>query len=92
MLELGERTADAHRDAGRLAAAAATLLIAVGDQGGVVGAAAIAAGLPEEAVRYARDAEGAADLASSCLEPGTVVLVKASRGLGLDRVVEALRR
>ena len=92
MLELGERTADAHREAGRLAAAAATLLIAVGDQGGVVGAAAIAAGLPEEAVRYARDAEGAADLASSCLEPGTVVLVKASRGLGLDRVVEALRR
>jgi UDP-N-acetylmuramyl pentapeptide synthase len=48
--------------------------------------------LPEEAVRYARDAEGAADLAGSRLEPGTVVLVKASRGLGLDRVVEALRR
>ncbi len=92
MLELGERTQAAHRAAGRLAAGAATLLIAVGDQGGTVGAAAVAAGLPASAVAYARDADGAADLAGSRLEPGTVVLVKASRGLGLDRVVERLRR
>jgi len=92
MLELGERTEDAHREAGRLAAGAATLLIAVGDQVAIMGAAAVAAGLPSSAVAYARDADAAADLAGPHLEPGTAVLVKASRGLGLDRVVERLRR
>jgi UDP-N-acetylmuramoyl-tripeptide--D-alanyl-D-alanine ligase len=70
MLELGDRTAAAHREAGRCAAGAATRLIAVGSQ--------------------AEDAERAADLAIPHLHSGIVVLVKASRGIGLDSVVERL--
>jgi UDP-N-acetylmuramoyl-tripeptide--D-alanyl-D-alanine ligase len=37
------------------------------------------------------DAAAAADLLADALEPGDTVLVKGSRGVGLERVVEALR-
>jgi UDP-N-acetylmuramoyl-tripeptide--D-alanyl-D-alanine ligase len=90
MLELGDRTLSAHREAGRQAAGAATRLIAVGEHAGVVVAAALAAGMPAAAVTQAGDADGAAELALPLLGPGTVVLVKGSRGIGLDRVVERL--
>ncbi len=91
MLELGDRTLSAHREAGRLVAGSATRLIAVGEHAEVVAAAAIAAGMPAAAVARAGDAAGAAELALPLLRPGTVVLVKGSRGIGLDRVVERLR-
>ncbi|MGO8686939.1 MAG: UDP-N-acetylmuramoyl-tripeptide--D-alanyl-D-alanine ligase [Candidatus Dormibacteria bacterium] len=90
MLELGDRTVAAHREAGRRAAAAATRLIAVGGQAGIVAGSAVAAGMPRAAVQQAEDAERAADLAVPHLGPETVVLVKASRGIGLDEAVERL--
>jgi UDP-N-acetylmuramoyl-tripeptide--D-alanyl-D-alanine ligase len=90
MLELGDRTLAAHREAGRRAAGAATRLIAVGSQAEVVAGAAVAAGMPAAAVDRAEDAERAADLALPLLGPGTVVLVKGSRGIGLETVVERL--
>jgi UDP-N-acetylmuramoyl-tripeptide--D-alanyl-D-alanine ligase len=92
MLELGDRTLAAHREAGRRAAGAATRLIAVGSQAGVIAGSAVAAGMPAAAVEEAEDAERAADLALPRLGPGSVVLVKASRGIGLDAVVERLLR
>jgi UDP-N-acetylmuramoyl-tripeptide--D-alanyl-D-alanine ligase len=90
MLELGDRTLAAHREAGRQAAGAATRLIAVGEQAEVVAAAAVAAGMPSSAVVQAADADGAAELALPLLRPGSVVLVKGSRGIGLERVVKRL--
>jgi len=87
---LGDRTLAAHREAGRRAAVAATRLIAVGAQAAVVAGAAVAAGMPGAAVAQAEDAGQAAELALPLLGPGTVVLVKGSRGIGLDAVVESL--
>ncbi|MDP9148622.1 MAG: UDP-N-acetylmuramoyl-tripeptide--D-alanyl-D-alanine ligase, partial [Myxococcota bacterium] len=43
-------------------------------------------------VVMARDAEGAARVAVERVRSGDVVLVKASRSVGADRVVEALSR
>ena len=40
--------------------------------------------------RWAPDAEAAAAEAAELVQPGDVVLVKASRALGLERVAEAL--
>jgi UDP-N-acetylmuramoyl-tripeptide--D-alanyl-D-alanine ligase len=40
--------------------------------------------------RWAPEAETAADKATELVLPGDVVLVKASRALGLERVAEAL--
>jgi len=90
MLELGDRTLAAHREAGRRAAVAATRLIAVGAQAALVAGAAVAAGMPGAAVAQAEDADQAAALALPLIGPGTVVLVKGSRGIGLEAVVERL--
>jgi UDP-N-acetylmuramoyl-tripeptide--D-alanyl-D-alanine ligase len=85
MLELGEESADRHREIGQLAAELGfDLVIAVGP-----GAAAIADGAGRDAVRAA-DTDEAAEVASAWLRPGDVVLVKASRGARLERVTAAL--
>jgi UDP-N-acetylmuramoyl-tripeptide--D-alanyl-D-alanine ligase len=85
MLELGERAPELHRELGPLAREAGVeLLITVGPL-----AAEIAADYGGEA-RAAPDAETAAELALALLAPGDTVLVKGSRGVGLERVVEAL--
>ncbi|HEX3509570.1 MAG TPA: UDP-N-acetylmuramoyl-tripeptide--D-alanyl-D-alanine ligase [Solirubrobacteraceae bacterium] len=85
MLELGARAPELHRELGPLASAAGVeLLITVGPL-----AAEIAAGYTGEA-RSAPDAAAAAELALELVGPGDTVLVKASRGVGLERVVEAL--
>jgi len=87
MLELGESSLQAHREAGQGAAAVATDVIAVGEYAHVV---AEASGLPPDRVSTAADAAAAADIVEPMLDSDTVVLVKASHGLHLERVVAAL--
>ena len=48
------------------------------------------AGQPNESIHQVEDADSAAELLRRVLRPGDVVLVKGSRGVGLDRTVEAL--
>jgi len=91
MLELGSHTAAAHHEAGRLVARAATRLIAVGENAGIVAAAAVAAGMRDTSVERAEDADTAAGIALRRLSPGMAVLVKGSRALRLEKVVEHLR-
>ena len=91
MLELGTHTAMAHRQAGRHAAHAATTLIAVGEHAYTMVAAALAAGMEPEQAIQARDVEEAIRLARQRCDRDTAVLVKASHGVALERVVEALR-
>jgi UDP-N-acetylmuramyl pentapeptide synthase len=86
MRELGPAAAGFHREAGAQAAAAGVeLLVAVGDHArdylrGFGG--------PGE---QAPDAESAAALAARLVRTGDVVLVKASRGVGLERVTAELQ-
>ena len=91
MYELGDLAADAHLRAGQEAATACDLLIAMGGaDAGRIAAGAREAGLDSDCVHQAEDAERAADLLRRLLHPGDVVLVKGSRGVGLDRTVVAL--
>jgi len=92
MLELGDHAADAHAEAGRQAARAATALIAVGEHAPLMVEAAVAAGMPADRARVAADVDEAARLARAECATGTVVLVKASHGVALERVVERLLR
>lgn len=92
MLELGDWAEDAHRGIGR-AAAGADFLVAAGEHAETIAAGAAEAGMPAERIATAADAGEAAELATELLESrmkGAVVLVKASRGIALEKVVERL--
>jgi UDP-N-acetylmuramoyl-tripeptide--D-alanyl-D-alanine ligase len=85
MLELGPAEREHHAEIGAYAASAGVeLLIAVGPR-----ARAMLDRYDGDA-HPAADAAAAAKLASELVRPGDVVLVKASRGVGLEVVAEAL--
>jgi UDP-N-acetylmuramoyl-tripeptide--D-alanyl-D-alanine ligase len=91
MYELGAMAPEAHRRAGGEAAAACDLLVAVGGANAdEFSVGARAAGMKNGAIRRAADADDAADLLRRMLRPGDAVLIKGSRGVGLDRTVAAL--
>ncbi len=93
MGELGDTEADAHRDVGRWAAELGIgHLIATGDRAPLVIAAAREAGMDASRARVAEDCEEASRTVRAALAPGGWVLVKGSRAMKLERVVEALRR
>jgi len=91
MLELGDQARPAHADLGALVAASGIdRLVAVGAYAEPMAAAARARGLNGGAVQaYADKAAAQAEVLAG-LAPGDVVLVKASRGLALDTVAEAI--
>lgn len=89
MLELGPDERSFHAAIGTHAASAGVdLLVAVGPR-----SAAMAPPFGDaRAVRLVPDAAAAAALVPGLVEPGDTVLVKASRGVGLEVVTEALAR
>lgn len=91
MLELGEYTREAHREVGRaVAALGVDLVITVGALGAEIAAEAVGRGLPPHAVRECRDNAGAMGVLSDELRPRDTVLVKGSRGLGMEQIVHYL--
>ena len=85
MLELGDGSHAAHVEVGRLAAELGVdRVVAIG-----AGAAGIAEGAGERGTAVA-DVDDAVRVLSAWLTPADVVLVKASRGVRLERVTEAL--
>jgi UDP-N-acetylmuramoyl-tripeptide--D-alanyl-D-alanine ligase len=86
MLELGATTLALHRDVGERAGAVADVLVVVGAEA----AGALAEAASGDHVHHVADAEAALALVRGLLRPGDVVLVKGSRGIGLERVVDGL--
>lgn len=85
MLELGPFAQDSHEDTGRLAAdLGLSEVIAVGEHAESIRAGAAESGTP------ARTAQRSDVAASLRLRPGDVVLVKGSRGIGLEEVAAQL--
>ncbi len=89
MLELGAQETAYHRAAGEQAAAAGVhVLVGVGPRARVAVDAARRAGIPE--ARHVDDAQAAAQAVPAWLRPGDLVVVKGSRGMRLEQVVDAL--
>ncbi len=92
MLELGPAEAEAHRELGAAAARAGLgWLAAFGPRSRAAAEAASAAGLGNGDAFHTEDLEALAAFVKGRLRPGDVLLVKASRGMKLERLVEALR-
>jgi UDP-N-acetylmuramoyl-tripeptide--D-alanyl-D-alanine ligase len=93
MLELGDRASDLHAAVGRAAAAAnVDVLLAVGGApAAALAGAAVAAGLSKDAVQYFATSAEAAEAAVATTKAGDLVLVKGSRGVRTDLVVDRLK-
>jgi UDP-N-acetylmuramoyl-tripeptide--D-alanyl-D-alanine ligase len=92
MGELGDTGDGAHRDAGRWASELGIgRVIAVGERAPLVVAGACEAGMDDSHARVAEGPEDASRQVREALEPGGWVLVKGSRAMKLERVVQALR-
>jgi UDP-N-acetylmuramoyl-tripeptide--D-alanyl-D-alanine ligase len=93
MLELGDHGMELHEGVGRAAGAARLdVLIAVGgDAAGVLAGAAVVGGLARERVQHAATSGLAADAVAALVRAGDVILVKGSRGVRTDQVVDRLK-
>lgn len=90
MLEMGEHGPELHIACGRAAAEAGLdLVIAVQGNAEHLATAACAGGVPAV---FLRDADAAGQWLAQNLRAGDVVLVKGSRGVHLERAIEALSR
>lgn len=92
MLELGPESPHFHAQLGQwVAQARLDRLIVTGAMATVVADAAVGAGMPHSAVTVASDMPAIEATLQTVLTPESCVLVKASRGLKLDRVVTFLK-
>jgi len=92
MRELGENSAELHREAGRH-------LVKVGKIGWLIGVeghaaeiieAAVAAGFDRDHTKFFTSSEEAARFLEEFFQPGDLLLVKGSRGVRMERIVERL--
>jgi UDP-N-acetylmuramoyl-tripeptide--D-alanyl-D-alanine ligase len=91
MLELGVVSPELHEAAGRsLAQAFPQLIVAVGRYAEHVVRGAVEVGLPRSSCHVCATKADAEAVLAGLLDPGDLVLVKASRGMGLDALVTRL--
>jgi UDP-N-acetylmuramoyl-tripeptide--D-alanyl-D-alanine ligase len=93
MLELGNSTDALHHQCGAFAAAHRVDMV-IGVQGTAreIVRAAIESGIPATRAHFYPDVETAADSIEKKLQNGDLVLIKGSRGVHLDRIVQRLCR
>jgi UDP-N-acetylmuramoyl-tripeptide--D-alanyl-D-alanine ligase len=91
MLELGEGAPELHHQIGCAAARAnIDLLLLVGEITRAAAAGALECGLPPERVLHLGGTEQALQRIADLVRAGDIVLVKGSRRMGLDRLVDRL--
>ncbi len=90
MLELGEQELQFHREAGKAIPKSHDVLIGVGNRTQALLDGAREAGFEEANLRHFTDAQAAGAFLRAFVQPGDLVLVKGSRGVGLDKAVAML--
>jgi UDP-N-acetylmuramoyl-tripeptide--D-alanyl-D-alanine ligase len=92
MLELGEKELDYHRESGRAIPKSVAAVVAVGKRSHALLDGAREAGFDDSALHHFDDAQSAAEFLKTFIAAGDLVLIKASRGIGLDRIVTMLEK
>jgi UDP-N-acetylmuramoyl-tripeptide--D-alanyl-D-alanine ligase len=90
MLELGTYEVEAHRLVGGRAGTVVDLLITVGPRARIIAREAMAVGLPADRAWACDSNAEAIEILRRILKSGDVVLVKGSRGLRMEEIVNAL--
>lgn len=90
MLELGQYEQQGHELVGARAAEVADQLVTVGERAVVIAKAANRAGLAKEKIKEFESSEQAVDYLQENLNSKDVVLVKGSRGMQMEIIVNAL--
>jgi UDP-N-acetylmuramoyl-tripeptide--D-alanyl-D-alanine ligase len=92
MLELGAGSAELHREAGRAAVASGKLSWIIGVRGDAESfvRGAIEAGHPAAQAKFCASSEDAGEFIQKLMKRGDLLLVKGSRGVKMERIVEAL--
>jgi UDP-N-acetylmuramoyl-tripeptide--D-alanyl-D-alanine ligase len=90
MLELGPEEKSFHFEAGRAMPKGIDIVVAVGRRSSLILDGARSAGFAKGSLFHFADAHGAARWLRETIAAGDHELLKASRGIGLDRAVTAL--
>ncbi|HTP09143.1 MAG TPA: UDP-N-acetylmuramoyl-tripeptide--D-alanyl-D-alanine ligase [Anaerolineae bacterium] len=90
MLELGEYEDEGHRMVGLRAIDATDVLVTVGELGRVIAQEALNNGMMSDRVKICGTNEEATAFLNSIVQPGDMILIKGSRGLHMEDIVNAL--
>ena len=88
MLELGSRAMAEHYRVGRLAAAAADLVLTYGEHSERIVTGAITGGVSKKFAMHFDDQEDMASTLKRLAKPGDVILFKGSRGMHMEKVLK----
>lgn len=91
ILELGSFEDEGHRIVGRRTAAVVQFLFTIGPRAKIIAEQAVASGLPLSNVYMAADKPDLIEKLRASLGQGDIVLVKGSRGIRMEDIVENLR-
>ena len=91
MLELGEREHEYHRDAGAAIPPSIDVIIGVGPRSRSLLDGARSAGFDGDRLHHFDNATAAGEFLKDFISEGDLVLIKASRGIGLDKIVKTLQ-
>jgi len=91
MLELGRYSIEAHEGIGKIVAETADILVAIGPRGKFISEGAKNKGMHGSKILNFDTAEEAAKTVEQIIRKGDVILVKASRAMELDKVVEEIK-
>jgi UDP-N-acetylmuramoyl-tripeptide--D-alanyl-D-alanine ligase len=90
MLELGRKSRDFHFEAGRMLGGRFDVLVAVRGDAAALAEGALTGCAGGATVIFAADASEAGSTVLDLVKTGDAVFVKGSRGVGLDRLADAL--
>jgi UDP-N-acetylmuramoyl-tripeptide--D-alanyl-D-alanine ligase len=92
MRELGHTSAELHREAGQFAASTGKVdwIVGVAGDAAQIIEGAVAAGLSRKHAKFFPTSEEAAKFLAGFVESGDVMLIKGSRGVKMERIVDEL--